>query len=364
MPLFIDAHQDLAWNMQTFDRDYRRSVAETRQLEQGTDIPMHNNGEATIGWQELQQGQTALIFSTIFAPPIMHGGGVWDKIAYATPEEGDRIFRGQMDFYEDWMAKSPDMFCQIRSQAELAAHMHTWQQPANFPQTTHPTGLIWLLEGAEGIRTLDDIEDYWQRGLRIIGPVWAGIRFCGGTYTSGGFTDEGRDLLKRMARIGYILDISHMVEAAALEALDLYDGVIIASHANCRAINHSKNERHFTDLTIKRLVERGGVMGIIPFNRFLDASWNYGDPREGVTLDAIIRHMDHVCQIAGSAAHVAFGTDYDGGFGFPAIPLELDHIGDLQKVAPLLAASGYSPADIDGIFSRNWLRMLNQGLPA
>ncbi len=39
MPLIIDSHQDLAWNMLTYGRDYTRSVVETRQLEAGTNIP-------------------------------------------------------------------------------------------------------------------------------------------------------------------------------------------------------------------------------------------------------------------------------------------------------------------------------------
>jgi hypothetical protein len=34
--MIVDAHQDLAWNMLTFGRDYTRSAAETRRLEAGT----------------------------------------------------------------------------------------------------------------------------------------------------------------------------------------------------------------------------------------------------------------------------------------------------------------------------------------
>jgi len=39
MPLIIDSHQDLAWNMLTYGRDYTRSVQETRRLEAGTSTP-------------------------------------------------------------------------------------------------------------------------------------------------------------------------------------------------------------------------------------------------------------------------------------------------------------------------------------
>jgi len=58
------------------------------------------------------------------------------------------------------------------------------------------------------------------------------------------------------------------------------------------------------------------------------------------------------------------GSDFDGGFGLQHIPPELDTIADLQKLAPLLAARGYSQADLTAIFGENWLNYLHNALPA
>ena len=50
------------------------------------------------------------------------------------------------------------------------------------------------------------------------------------------------------------------LETAALQALDRYEGPLIASHANARAlIKGASNERQLTDATIRRLIERDGV---------------------------------------------------------------------------------------------------------
>jgi hypothetical protein len=57
-PLLVDAHQDLAWNMFTFGRDYTRAAAETRSLEQGGFAPSVN-GDTLLGWPEYQQGRVA-----------------------------------------------------------------------------------------------------------------------------------------------------------------------------------------------------------------------------------------------------------------------------------------------------------------
>jgi len=75
-------------------------------------------------------------------------------------------------------------------------------------------------------------------------------------------------------------------------------------------------------------------------------------------------HIDHVCQLAGNARHVALGTDFDGGFGYPAVPLELNTIADLQKIGPLLRDKGYQEDDIQAILHDNWLRILERTLPA
>ena len=41
------------------------------------------------------------------------------------------------------------------------------------------------MEGAEGVRSPSELDEWWQWGLRIIGPAWAGNRFCGGTQEPG-----------------------------------------------------------------------------------------------------------------------------------------------------------------------------------
>ena len=100
----------------------------------------------------------------------------------------------------------------------------------------------------------------------------------------------------------------------------------------------------------------------------MDASPRLGigqdNSRDVVTLDAVLNHIDHICQLAGSARHVAIGTDLDGGFGNEQIPSGMETIADLQKLAPLLLKRGYSEQQVDAIFHGNWLRFLREHLPA
>ncbi len=365
IPLLIDAHQDLAYNALTFGRDIRLSAYATRQCEAGSRT-VQVNGEALLGWEEYQRAQVAVIFSTLFILPRRYKAGSFENQDYATFDEADRLLRAQLAYYLRLCDEAPDQFCLLRTRRELQSLLDTWQsQPVDFPSITHPVGLVLSMEGAEGLRDARQLEEWWQAGLRLIGPVWAGMRLCGGMHEGNGFTREGLEFLEQMAELGYTVDIAHMNEKSALQALDCYSETIICSHANAAALlNGDVTRRHLSDTIIRRLAERDGVIGVMPFNRFLVPGWQNHEPRERVRLAMLVDHIDHICQVTGSTRHVAIGSDFDGGFGYPAIPLELDSIADLPKVAGLLAERGFSPADTDAIFHANWQRILEQTLPA
>ena len=362
--LIIDSHQDLAWNMLTYGRDYTRSVKETRRLEAGTEVPARN-GDCIVGWPEYQQGKVAVVFSTLYATPARKKEG-GDFIVYKDSETAHRLYRDQIDIYRKLVDSHPDKFRLISSTPELDSVIAHWSTPGT-DSATHPVGLIYLMEGADGIRSPHELSEWWDLGLRMIGLAWAGTRYCGGTSEPGPLTEEGRQLISAMADYNFILDLSHMDEAAAYESLDRYGGPVMATHANCAALmRESDTNRHLPDTVIRGLVEREGVIGVIPLNTFLRAGWSRknGSRREEVHLDALIAHIDHICQLAGNSEHAAIGSDFDGGFGLQSIPLELDSIADLPLIAAKLMERGYNETDAANVLGGNWLRFLRRNLPS
>jgi membrane dipeptidase len=162
-----------------------------------------------------------------------------------------------------------------------------------------------------------------------------------------------------MRRLGVILDISHLAEESFWQALDHFDGAVIASHANCRAF--TPTDRHLSDEMIHALIARDAVIGTVLANKFLDPAWESGAP---LPLDSVIRHIDHICQLAGDATHCALGSDFDGGFGAESTPDGLDSVADLGKIGDTLSTHGYTSADIESIMGGAWLRLLRRSLPA
>jgi membrane dipeptidase len=358
--LLIDSHEDLALNMLTFGRDYTVSAAETRKREAGTLVPQVND-DSLLGWPDYQRGNVAVVFSTLFAAPQRYKLGEWDKQCYASDKEAHLLYSIQLDAYQRLVDEHPAQFQIIQSQSGIKTTLAHWQRTDT---DEHPVGLVILMEGAEGVREPGELEDWYQRGVRIIGPAWAGTRFCGGTQEPGGLTREGFALLERMAEFQLTLDISHMDEKAALQALDTYSGAVIASHANALALLKDTNSnRHLTDRVLEGLLERDGMIGVVPANGFLKPDWRETGGRSGVTLEDYVAQIDYMCQVAGDARHVGIGSDFDGGFGMQSVPIEIDTISDIRKIIPILQQKGYTEADTAAILGNNWLDHLQNTLP-
>ncbi len=102
-----------------------------------------------------------------------------------------------------------------------------------------------------------------------------------------------------------------MDHESALQSLDHYPGQVIASHANAEAlIRDIPINRHLKDATIHQLVERDGVMGIVPLNGFLDWGWQDRGGRANMSLELVVDQIDYVCQLAGDSRHVALGNRF------------------------------------------------------
>ncbi|MCO5187809.1 MAG: dipeptidase [Anaerolineae bacterium] len=356
--LIIDAHLDIAYNSINFNRDLRLPVADIRAKEEKRPVP---NGIAITSIPELLKGGIGLVFGSLFVMPKSMMTIQYDsKISYddSLPEQkmiaqAHALAMRQLDYYH-WLADTDERVLLIREWADvetvLASH-----------ETEHPKlGILIHMEGAEPLQSAEEVEMWYERGLRSIGLSWNNdTRFAPGLQSSGErLPREGQRLLERMASLGMIADITHMGEAATFDVLELYDGPVVATHCNARAL--VPLPRMLSDDQIHLLAKRDGVIGAALFNPFLRAGHRLGDAKELVTLDHAVAHIDHICQLIGSSAYVGIGTDWDGGLGSADIPSPLNTASDLALLADALRAHGYKDEDINAIMHGNWLRVLQR----
>ena len=83
------------------------------------------------------------------------------------------------------------------------------------------------------------------------------------------------------------------------QALEIYNGKIIASHQNCRSL--VKGERQFTDDQIINIIERCIIGGALDAWMLHANLMNKDDPKKmGIGLEKLVDHFDHICQLSGN----------------------------------------------------------------
>lgn len=334
--MFItDAHLDLAYNV-------ARGRDVTLAAEQQ---PANQDGIPSVGLPDLKRGGVELLCGTIFSEPITYN----QQNGYRTADEARRQAMDQYNWYQQQFDAGRLM--PARKRGDLAR--------LRMGQLIGPPATILLMEGADGIRGPQDVPEWFDRGLRIVGLAWKATRHAGGTGHPGPLTPEGIELARALDDAGIIHDTSHLAEESFWQLLDLTTGPVIASHSNCRAI--VPTDRQLSDDMARAIYLRNGIIGINFYDQFLLPPEQAGKRR--ATLRDVVSHINHLCNLFGDARHVGLGTDMDGGLGREQIPVEIRTSADLPRVADALSDAGYADADVHRIMGDNWLTYFGKNLP-
>jgi membrane dipeptidase len=328
-------------------RDFLSDISKLR----ANDKHSKKEGTPTVCLPELIRGNVRIIFATLWVAPCGTGDLEY-PVCYKTAEEAHAQALDQLAFYRKLEKEGQIRI--IESREQLQEHLGSNSPPK--------VGVVLLMEGADPIRSPKECREWFEAGVRIVGPAWKKTRYSGGTGAPGPLSPEGRDLMEELYSAGLILDTSHLAEQSFFDAMDLFRGRVIASHSNCRSI--TPTDRQLSDQMIRALVSRNSVIGTVLYNKFLDPSWEErGKIKSEVTMETAIKHMNHISELAGDRRHIGIGSDFDGGFGLESIPAELETVGDLNKFGPALEKNGFSESEAWGVLGENWIRFLKEALP-
>lgn len=352
-PFIFDAHLDLSMNAMEWNRDLRLPVLELRAREEGkTDLPDRSKG--TVAFPELVEGNVGMVVATQIARYVKPGSKLpgWNSQEQAWAQT-----QGQLAWYK--AMEQQGFLTQVTDRTTLDAHLKAWE---NHNSDLKPIGYVLSLEGADSIVDMGYLERAYETGLKALGPAHYGPGvYAFGTDSTGGLGVKGRELIQKMDELGIILDVTHLCDESFWEAVNLFKGALWASHNNCRTlVNHN---RQFSDDQIRLIIDRGGVIGAAFDAWMLYPDWIRGKttPQSAdVTLETVVDHIDHICQLAGNANHVGLGTDLDGAFGKEQCPHNLETIADLQKLPEIFRNRGYTESDILKILSGNWIEFLRR----
>lgn len=342
----IDLHLDLAMNALEWNRDLRSSVSIINEQEKGLQ-DKKGRGLATVSLPALREGQVPIVVATVLAKCKLPGM----TMGWHSPEQAWAHIQAQIAWYKEMEARREMRL--LLTKKDINEHLYHWEHG-----TTRSIGYILSLESADALVDLNYLDKAVAFGLKAIGPAHYGPgRYANGTNASGKMNNVGIELIQRMDALGMILDLSHLCDDAFWQALEIFNGPVWASHNLCRAL--VPHNRQFSDEQIQAIVERDGLIGIGFDAWMIVPGWEKG---MSVPMDRLIDHIDHICDLSGNTAHIAIGSDLDGGYGKDQTPNELHTIADLGQLAEHLRKRGYDSIDIDRIFYQNALDFLRKHL--
>ena len=243
--------------------------------------------------------------------------------------------------------------------------------------------------------TLSNVQFFFDRGVRYITLAHsANNRIADSSYALqkqwNGLSPFGREVVREMNRVGIMVDVSHLGDASAKEAIALSTVPVIASHSAFRHFTPDF-ERNISDEIARAVAAKGGVVQI-PFgtafidpasaadtqahfraiNDFnkrnaelkaagkpeqdraaFDKAWDDAHPPRASTLAQVLDQIDYGVKLLG-IDHVGIGSDFDGVDG--DLPPELKTAADFPHLVAGLQQRGYSDADIRKLLGGNLLR--------
>jgi len=255
-----------------------------------------------------------------------------------------------------------DIITQIRSVEDIR------QAKAN-----GKVGIILGWQNTSGIDdNIDYLELYAELGVKIIQLTYNTQNLVGAGCYEGkdaGLTGFGRDVVAEMNRLGILVDLSHVSERTATEAIEASVKPVAYTHCCPRALkDHPRNK---SDETLRSVAQRGGYVGVTIFPPFLPKG-------TASTIDDFIDVVDYMVGVCGEE-HVGIGTDMSQGqpwsfqewvmhdkgngrrlttFGELVFPKGIERLEDYPNLTAAMARKGWSSGKIERVMGGNWLRLL------
>lgn len=260
-----------------------------------------------------------------------------------------RVTREMIDLLFQIEQTSRGQFQVVTSKGSLNESFHSGVMTA-----------VLHLEGAEAVQPdLDNLEEFYQLGMRSLGITWSrenafgfGVPFKipSSPDIGPGLKAPGKALVKACNQLGVMIDLAHLNEKGFWDVAELSDAPLVSSHSAAHSL--IPRSRNLTDQQLKAIAETNGLVGVTFSVNDLDGGQK---PKKDAPLSAVVRHIQYLADLMG-VDHVAFGSDLDG----TTIPSQIGDVSGFPKLVPALQQAGFQSQELRKICHQNWLRVLGE----
>ena len=237
-------------------------------------------------------------------------------------------------------------------------------------EAAEQAGKFAILLGIEGLagigEDLSKIDKLYEVGARHAMLTWNEENLLA-TGVKGdpnrGVTELGKKAIRIMQNKRMILDVSHLNEKSFWDVLDTYEGPILASHSNAKALANAA--RNLTDAQLLAIRDTNGLVGLNAFSDFISE-----DPAKQ-DIDHLVIQASYIADKIG-VEHLGFGFDFFEFLSADFMKSYSDQedsllrgMEDCSKVPVLvekMKKAGFTEKDLERITGGNWLRLIQQVL--
>lgn len=255
-------------------------------------------------------------------------------------------------YYADALKMMDNFYKEVEEHSDIIAIATDYNSYSQNKENKLMSGFLSIEEGAIIEDDLNRLEVLRSKGISFITLLWnhenqIGYPNFNWTHQDKGLKHFGIEVVEKMDDLQLVIDVSHLSDGGFYDVYKHSKKPFMATHSNARAVlNHPRN---LTDDMIKKIAERGGLIGINFAGAFLT-------PDGMSTTESMINHINHIRDIGGEEV-VGLGSDFDG---IPIEGLELTGAEDMPKLFEAMEKAGMKEDIIEAISYLNFEKFLER----
>ncbi|MDC0618318.1 dipeptidase [Candidatus Pelagibacter sp.] len=189
--------------------------------------------------------------------------------------------------------------------------------------------------------------------------------------TDSGVTNFGREVIKEMNRLGFVIDMSHSAEKSTIDAINISEKPIAITHANPSFWHPAKRNKSYELLKI--LSKNKGMLGLSLYSHHLKDGTNctlnsfcemaaktaeiIGAECIGIGSDLCLNQPDTVVEWMRNGTWTKsrnYGEGSKNKPGFPEQPKWFLDARGFKNIEDGLKKVGFSENEVNGILGNNW----------